>query len=373
MSGLTARLPTHLSAVLTLAALAMLFPLLSGAQEGDSVPRLANGRPDLSGTYDLKTLTPLERPQKFGNNLYLTREEAEAVEREWLDVIEAGSKASDPNREAPEEGGAAPVGFADEQRETLGAGNVGGYNSFWVDRGDSVIEIDGRFRTSILTSPENGRKPPLTKEALASRMKLRKIGLFEPNDGTAFWLDKEGPGPYDDIEMRPFAERCLMSFASTVPALPSLYNNFKRIVQTDNHVLILNEMVHDVRVVRIGGEHPPAEVRKWWGDSVGHWEGDTLVVDTTNFLTPIGAGTNRDDLHVVERFTRWDEDTLHYEFTVDEGGVRTGTWSGDFIWPRTDNKVFEYACHEGNYAMGGIMRGARLLEEEARAAKGESP
>jgi hypothetical protein len=148
--------------------------------------------------------------------------------------------------------------------------------------------------------------------------------------------------------------------------LPVLYNNLKKIVQTEDHLLILVEMVHDARVVRMNQEHDPPEIRKWLGDSVGHWEGDTLVVDTTNFTdTPALSGASG-NLHVVERFTRVDADTLVYHFTVDDPTVWTEPWSGEYVWPATESRVYEYACHEANYSLGGILRGARLLEGEAR-------
>ncbi|HVS66392.1 MAG TPA: hypothetical protein VMT85_23135 [Thermoanaerobaculia bacterium] len=338
----------------------------SAAEEGD-VPRMPNGKPDLSGTYDIATLTPLQRPAHFGDNLYLTREQALAIEQEEREFLAKGAQASDPERGAPEEGGAPPVGLDDAEREILGAGNVGGYNNFWIDRGDSVVEVDGQFRTSIITEPENGRQPPLTPQAMSQMGALRD--LFRPNDGTAYWAEWDRPGPYDDPEMRPLAERCLSSFGSIVPALPALYNNAKRIVQTDDRVMLLNEMVHDVRVIRLNSQHPPADIKFWMGDSIGWWEGDTLVVETTNFEhEPGGFGFGSvDRLKITERFTRWDEDTLHYAFEVENPDRWTAPWKGDFTWPiieGPDAKVYEYACHEGNYALGNIMRGARLLEKE---------
>jgi hypothetical protein len=334
------------------------------------IPRTPSGKPDLSGTYNVATLTPLVRPREFGDNLFLTREQAvEIAERERA-LLERGLQQSDPNRDAPAVGGAAPVGFDDGERESFGAGNVGGYNSFWIDRGSEAFAIDGVYRTSILTEPANGQYPPLTAEA-QKRAMARRAG-FRPNDGTAFWLDQEGPGPYDDIEQRPLAERCLLGFGSTAgpPMMPVLYNNLKRIVQTENAVMILVEMNHDVRVIRLNAEHDPPEVRKWLGDSVGRWEGDTLVVETRHFRdqTSLGGGTR--DLRVVERFTRLDQDRLHYEFTVEDPSTWTAPWKGDYVWPSTDEQVYEYACHEGNYAMGNIMRGARLLEAEALQKKG---
>jgi hypothetical protein len=188
------------------------------------------------------------------------------------------------------------------------------------------------------------------------------------NTGKAWWIDQP-VGPYDDPELRPLGERCLLGFGSTSgpPMLPVMYNNMKRIVQTGDHVTILVEMNHDARVVRIGGEHPPASIRKWMGDSIGRWEGDTLVVDTTNFREQSGFSLASEDLHVVERFTRIDAGTLLYQFTVDDPGTWAKPWSGEYIWPASSERVYEYACHEGNYALGNIMRGARILEDEARA------
>ena len=197
-----------------------------------------------------------------------------------------------------------------------------------------------------------------------------RAAFFRPNSGTAWWLenDLEAPGPYDDPELRPLAERCLVGFGSTggPPMLPVLYNNLKRIVQTDDYVTILVEMNHDARIIRMNQAHNPPEIRSWLGDSVGHWEGDTLVVDTTNFTdTPALAGASR-NLHVVERFTRLGPDALRYQFTVDDPSVWTASWGGEYLWPTTDDRVYEYACHEANYSLGGILRGARLLEAEAR-------
>ena len=135
--------------------------------------------------------------------------------------------------------------------------------------------------------------------------------------------------------------------------------------------MIFNEMVHDPRVVRLNSEHPSEDVSFFWGDSIGWWEDDTLVVDTTNFTPSGGFFGNSPTLHVIERFTRWDADTLHYEFTVDDSSRWTTPYTGDLIWPRSDDKVFEYACHEGNYALGNIMRGARILEKDAMESKGK--
>lgn len=324
------------------------------------IARTADGTPDISGTYDMATLTPVERPAALGDNLYLSTEEAKKLSEQAATMRARLNESSDPNREAPPEGA-----------------RVGGYNFFWLDRGDSAVTVDGKFRTSILTHPKNGRIPPMTpygKQRLDGFVHDYRIIWRSPdpttgrNTGTAWWLDEpERLGPYDDLEQRPVAERCIVGSRSTAgpPMLPNFYNNFKRIIQTEDHVMILVEMVHDARVVRMNASHRPAHVRTWLGDSVGHWDGDTLVVDTTNFkATPPLSGAD-ENLHVVERFTPVDEQTMLYSFTVDDPTIWTAPWGGEYEWPRSSGKVYEFACHEGNYALGNVMRGARLLEREA--------
>jgi hypothetical protein len=323
-------------------------------------------RPDLSGTYNVATLTPLERPDQFKDRPTISAEEAEALADYWAENLAKDYEPSDPDREAPAEGGTDI--FVPEITDA--AGGVGGYNAFYMDFGAASVLIDGRYRTSIVTHPANGRLPELTdlgRERMASSQQR-----IQENTGTAWWVGKE-TGPYDDPEARPLAERCLLGFGSTAgpPALPVMYNNLKRIVQTDTHVMILNEMNHDARVVRLNAEHLPATVRKWMGDSVGRWEGDTLVVDTTNFREQPALMAAGPDLHVVERFTRRDDGSLLYSFTV-EDPAWTEPWQGEYVWPATEQRVYEYACHEGNYALGGILRGARLLEADARSESGPS-
>ena len=327
--------------------------------------RAADERPDLSGTYNVATLTPLQRPKRYEGKPFITEAEAAEIAAYWEAQMAEGAEASDPNRGAPDKGGTEFYipGFEGA------AGGVGGYNTFYVELGDSNFMIDGRYPTSIITYPENGRLPAMTDHGKALAMAGR--ANRGENTGTAWWLER-GVGPYDDPESRPLAERCLLGFGSTAgpPALPVMYNNMKRIVQTDEHVMILNEMNHDARVVRMNAEHAPAEVRKWLGDSVGHWEGNTLVVDTTNFREDNGLFLAGRDLHVVERFTPLEDDRLLYEFTV-EDPAWVEAWSGTYVWPRSEDLVYEYACHEGNYALGGVLRGARILEEEALAEAAE--
>ncbi len=340
--------------VLTVVCLAL--APVAAAQNSD-IPRMANGHPDLSGTYDVSTLTPMVRRSAYGDKRFLTEEEAAEIAQTALDRDIASNTASDPNRGAPPQGGDGSPGAA---------GNVGGYNSFWIDRGTGAFQIDGEWRTSILIDPPNGRYPPRVDDTPARGR--------TPNPGTAFWLEAglDAPGPYDNMEQRPYGERCMVGFGSTggPPMLPVLYNNHKRIVQTEDTVMILTEMVHDARIVRLDAEHDPPTITKWLGDSIGWWEGDTLVVETTNFVDRPAFRRGTGNMTVTERFRMESAGTLIYTFTVDDPTVWTATFTGEYAWPRSGNKVFEYACHEANYALQGIMRGARLLEAEFR---GEQP
>ena len=326
------------------------------------IKRTASGKPDFSGTYDVATLTPLERPEEFGDNLYLTRDEADEIVKRQQDRVSERSQVSDPNREAPPDGGDGSPGAA---------GNVGGYNNFWLDVGTDTFSVGGKFRTSIIVEPKNGRMPSMTDMGTARLAKLF-AGFRRENDGTAWWLDQEGPGPYDNMEQRHTAERCLLGFTGAAPTFPSAYNNFKRIVQTDDHVMILIEMVHDARIVRMNSEHVPANEKKWLGDSIGWWEEDTLVVDTTNFHPLAGRRGSSPENHVVERFTMQDDGNILYRFTVDDPSIWKESWTGEYIWKADEGRVYEYACHEGNYSFGNIMRGARILERDLLAGESES-
>ena len=337
------------------------------AQEGP-IPRTSSGQPDLTGNYDAATLTPLERPLQFGDKAFLTLLEAKAVADRERGLQEKGAAQSDSNREAPPEGGAKVVGLEETATggNEFGAGNVGAYNLFWMDRGTDVNVIDGKIPTSILIEPKNGRRPPMTPEAQQAFM-AQVASLTRPNDGTAWWVGTDGAGPYDGPESLPLRERCLIGFTGVAPTLPALYNNYKRIEQTDDHVVILLEMVHDARIVRLKQddrtiEHPGPEVQLWLGDSIGWWEGDTLVVDTTNFLPQEGGSAAK---HVVERFTMMPGGDVLYRFTVEDPSIWTAPWTGQYLWKASDESVYEYACHEGNYAMENVLRGARLLEAEA--------
>ena len=324
------------------------------------VPRLADGHPDLQGMYDLATITPVERPG--GAPAVYTKEEAQKIEGTAATQRAKGDQAIDGNRTAPPKGGDGSVGAA---------GNVGGYNSGWLDPGSILTVVDGQKRSSIVIDPPDGRVPAMKPEARqrAASALLRARPTSDTQESNDPGLER-APGAYDDPERRPLGERCLLGFGSTSgpPALPDyFYNNLHQIVQTPNSVMILTEMVHDARVIRMNAEHLPKNIRLWMGDSVGHWEGDTLVVDTTNFTNKTRFRGSTENLHVIERFTRVDAKSLLYRFTIEDPDTWAKPWTGEYTWPATDGKIYEYACHEGNYALTDILKGARLREKDAEA------
>ncbi len=317
-----------------------------------AIARMPDGHPDLQGMYDLATLTPVERPA--GTPLVMTEEQAAKLEKDVAARKRTQDAPINADRNAPPVGGDGSAGAA---------GNVGGYNSFWIDSGSRYSVIEGQRRGSILIDPPDGRIPQMTP---AARQRTAR-NVRPTSDQSAREDDPgfEGGGAYDDPERRPLGERCLMGFGSTSgpPVLPNyFYNNLHQIVQSPDSVLILTEMVHDARLVRMNSEHAPKAIRKWMGDSIGRWEGDTLVVDTTNFTDKTRYRGSTADLHIVERFTRMDARTLLYRFTVEDPGTWEKPWTGEYTWPATDELMYEYACHEGNYALGDILRGARLKE-----------
>ena len=336
-----------------------LVAIITGTGGQADVKRTASGQPDLTGTYNVATLTPLQRPKRYSEKLTITTAEAEKISEYWARNLAKDATPSDPERDAPPEGGAEI--YAPEFSGA--AGKVGGYNAFYVDIGESNFKLDGEYRTSIITHPKNGRMPSLSAQGQQAAKALQ--AFYHENTGTAWWIDLP-QGPYDDPELRPLAERCIMGFGSTSgpPALPVMYNNFKRVVQTDDHVVIINEMNHDARVIPIRETSKTYDMPGWLGSSVGHWEGDTLVIETQNFRDEPGLTLASRALKVTERLSRIDENTLRYAFTVNDPNW-SEPWGGEYPWPATEEKMYEYACHEGNYALGGILRGARLLEEEA--------
>ena len=325
-----------------------------------SPPRTPDGKPDLQGMYDLATLTPLERP--MGVNAVLTDEEAAKLERNVATQNEVRGRPITSERVAPPKGGDGSTGAA---------GGVGGYNNFWLDAGTHYTLVNGEKRSSIVVDPPDGRVPALTA---AARQRAAARILRPPTSDATESRDVglEPAGSYDNPEQRPLGERCLLGFGSTSgpPALPDyFYNNLHQIVQTKDYVMILTEMVHDARIIRMNAEHLPKTIRKWMGDSVGHWEGDTLVVDTTNFTDKTRFRGASEDMHVIERFTRVAPDVLLYRFTIEDPATWSRPWTGEYTWPATKANMYEYACHESNYALENILRGARRREADEAARR----
>jgi len=284
--------------------------------------RTADGRPDLTGIWSNATLTPLERPAELAGKEFLTAQEAADFEKQTIQRNNADRR----------DGGAeADIGRA--------------YNEAWYDRGTKVI---GDRRTSLIVDPPDGKIPALTPEAVK-----RLAAAREDNRIHAF----DGP------EYRPLTERCI---TRGLPMLPGPYNNNFQIMQSPGFVTILIEAEHDVRTVPVDGRpHLPQNVRMWLGDSRGHWEGDTLVVDTTNFSSKSNFRGSSENLHLIERFTRTGPESMTYKVTVEDPTTFTKPWTADIPMSKTAGPIFEMACHEGNYAMTGILAGARAEEKKA--------
>jgi hypothetical protein len=307
--------------------------VLSGGASASGGPSASDGAAvsgprDIEAVWNFSTLTPFERPQEFSGKPYMTDAEAAAFEAR---TIEQGNR--DRRGASPE----ADVG--------------GAYNEFWFDRGLRLATIKGRHPSSLVVDPPDGRVPPLTAAAQQHAAARAAERRQHPTDGP---------------EDRPLGERCLM-FNAGPPMNPGPYNNYVQIFQNADRVIIFNEMIHDARVVPLDGSpHPPASIRRWQGDSRGRWDGQTLVVDTTNFSDKTNFRGADQNLHLVERFTRIDAKTLLYEYTVDDPTAFMRSWTVSLPMTKTDDRVFEYACHEGNYALENILRGARTQEKQNR-------
>jgi len=306
----------------------------TGAAKSKATPRTPDGHPDLQGIWTNATITPMERSARWNGKLTATDAEATAYEKSDAQELQSQDGQSD-----------GPLIAA------AGSSGTGGYNVLFVDRGTELARVDGVKRTSLIIDPADGKVPPLTDEARKRNSQMMR-----------------GFNNYDDVKNRPLSERCIIGFGSTSgpPMMPVLYNNTYEIVQTKDTVMILVEMVHDIRIVRMNGTHPPSNVRELLGDSIGHWEGDTLVVDTTNFTNQTRFRGSSENLHVIERFQRISPDQILYRATIDDPSTYTKQWTMEFPFRATSGPVYEYACHEGNYAMTDIMGGARKMESEPK-------
>lgn len=341
-------------------------------------PRLADGTPDLQGVWTNVSATPLERAPALGNRRTYTAGEVARIEGTARARVENDSKPSDPN--AKISAGALPP--------------VGNYNQFWTDRGMSVLEINGEKRSSMIIDPPDGRIPPLKQASQRRRDNTARAAQASgpgnqpgrtpgalgesftgPEGFPTAALDESSEasaqsqvGRADGPEHRGLGERCIIGFGSTSgpPMLPTMYNSYYQIVQSPDHVVILVEMVHDARIIRIGGKHQPSSIRKWMGDSVGRWEGDTLVVETRNFRPEQSFRGTSPNAVITERFTRVANDKIVYRFTVDDPTAFTAKFTGELALNAVNDHVYEYACHEGNYGLPAILMGAR--EEEKKLA-----
>ena len=296
-------------------------------------PQTSHGYPDVQGVWDYSSRTALERHDRFEGKLVITQEEAERLVptlEQYTDALEAtGAEAPGPE-------------------------NVGGYNAFWISPGDWLAVIDGGLRSSFIVYPENGRIP-WTEQGRQIRAQQRDAFAFE------------GLGESDGPEGRTLSDRCLVSFASTVPSLPSLYNNTIQIVQGSDHVMILTEMAHDARIAKLNAEHDLDGHAKWLGSSVARYEGNELVVETINFhplQVARGGGYTSANVTITERFSRKEDGSLLYRFTIEDPELYTEAWTGELPMHKAD-ALYEYACHEGNHAMPGILAGARIQEQMA--------
>jgi hypothetical protein len=290
------------------------------------MPRMADGHPDLQGVWTTSTLTPLERPAEFGDKAFMTAAEAAEYEKRMAEFEkhELGSKGRD--------------------------GELVPYNDFWTERNNKIV---GSRRTSLIVDPPDGKIPSLTAQAKKTVEARTKYLKEHPLDGP------------EDLDL---SMRCI---TRGLPQLPAAYNNNHQIVQAPGYVAILSERIHDARVIPLDGRpHLPPSIRTYMGDSRGHWEGDTLIVDTTNFTEKYSFRGSDKNLHLIERFTRVDADTINYEFTIDDPTAFTKPWTAQLPLQAINSLVYEYACHEGNYGMTGALKGARV--EEKRAAEAAS-
>jgi hypothetical protein len=324
--------------IATLGIMIVVALLVSGSALGQTSrsrastpPRTPWGDPDLQGVWDYRTITPLERPRALGERPVFTDEEAAKFEaeenrRQNRDLID------------PTKGGA-----------NYPPGGVVPYNEFWYDRGSKVV---GSKRTSLIVDPPDGRLPARTPAA-------EKRAAARAGDERA---NQAGRPRADSYEDRGLVERCIQGFNAGPPMTPGAYNNNVQIIQIRGYVVIVNEMIHDARIVPLDGR-PHGTIRRALGDSRGRWEGNTLVVDTINFARETSLAGSGSSMRLVERFTRVDDETLLYQYTVNDPTEWTKPWTAQLPMAKSADRIYEYACHEANYSLAGVLRGARTAEK----------
>ena len=349
---MTERMRTAACGLVTMAVavalVLVLAPLTAAGQTTDAstTPRTSWDAPDLRGLWDFRTLTPLQRPAQMKGKEFLSDEEAATFEAQ---ILEARNK--DRREDLP--------AFLDIEYA---------YNDFWWDYGSNIT--DDR-RTALIVDPPNGRIPPLTP---AAREKIRAPRQRPITERVILGGSAHGP---EDLGL---SERCMLGFSSGPPIVPSEYNNILQVFQTPDYVVIFTEMVHEARIVPLDGRpHISGDIHQWLGDSRGHWEGDTLVIETNRFTDKssfsgalVGKGASGHSFRLVERLRRIDEATLLYEFTVEDPEWWTAPWTAAVPWKKTEGPIFEYACHEGNRGMENLLKAARA-QERAQATDDASP
>ena len=340
----------HRSLTAVFVAVVALAPLVAAAQSAETeAPRTPWGAPDLQGVWDFRSLTPLERPEELGDTAFLTEEEAANLEQEELN---RNSRLLNRPPETTSAGGSVDV------RED---GSPGFYNNFWLDRGTATV--DSR-RTSLIVNPPNGRIPPMTAAAAkrADELARQRRGVDNHAPTPGGWIQDLGA---DGLQLR-----CITGFNSGPPMTPGGYNQNVQLFQTPDHVVLLNEMNHNFRVIPLDGS-PTAGLPQWTGLSTGRWDGDTLVVETTDFLreTSFARGRSTEHLHLTERFTRVSPTTLTYEATIDDPTVWQQPWTYEIPMQWNNQSLYEYACHEGNYGLYNILAGARTQEAAAESSE----
>jgi|SRR5579862_160240 len=324
-----------------------LLPIAQGqTKPTGKVPRTADGRPDLQGVWANNNATPMERPAELADRASLTDQEVAAMKKKAAELYDGHGDAAFGDTifrtvwAAVKGSSTGPHHKAENEFD----GDTGDYSSEWI------VAREWDNRTSLITDPPDGKLPPLTAEAQAKR--TANLGRSR----------RPAAGPED----RGLQERCI-TYGS--PQLTAGYQSYTQIEQTPDAVVVMTEMIHDARIIRLDGSpHISPEIRQWMGDSRGHWEGDTLVVDTTNYKPRAFMSTSTEKLHVIERFTRTGPDTLKYEITVDDPGTWTRPWSLMIPMKSSPHPIYEYACHEGNSGLAGILAGARAEEKAAEAS-----
>ena len=326
---------SNVGAVAVLAMAALLSGGTAAAQTDPSDLMTSWGKPNLQGVWDFRTITPMQRPDDLAEKEFLTAEEA--AERDRAAVEREVRLFNRPAQRT--------VGGASVDRGTEGA--PGAYNNFWLDRGTNTVDT---LRTSLIVDPPNGRMPSMTPEG-QQRADARRDDL---RDNPSTWTTSFSSGV-----------RCVLGFNAGPPMNPSAYNNNMQLFQTEDYVVLMTEMVNTSRVVPLDGRpHIDSDIRQWSGDSRGHWEGETLVIETKNFDAKRQWRNTTSSAHLVERISRVDADTLLYVFTVTDPQTWTSSWTAEVPMRKNTEPMFEYACHEGNYSMP-VMLGGRRLEEKA--------